>query len=474
MGDPTYPLFPTFAFLGFVVALVPMAWHLQAWNAGTCIYMIWASFASLIEFVDAVVWNGSTHNIAPVWCDISTKFLIGAGVGIPASSLCINRRLYKISSIQAATITREDKRRAVFEDIAIGVGVPTLIMILHYVVQGHRFNILENVGCTPDIWNTPPAYPLVFMWPVLLGCISFVYAALTLRAFWRRRAQFNQLLASNNAMTVSRYFRLMLLCCIEMACTVPLGAFSMYINNTGLHIAPYVSWSNAHYDFSFVEIFPAAIWTSRHPFYISVQMGRWIYPCSAFLFFALFGFANEARRHYRLAFWWIAKRFGCRSSQKRSSNGPTIFGRTVKLPGQSSRDTLPAYVPPAYVAQKSTDSMSSLFPMNADLEKGSFPPSSASPFGKDMKDAASYVDIRSSPKDADIQGDSDHCIIISDEHPASTPPSPCLISYPEPAAVPSFHRPFSPPTIYPVSPTRAAASDSSIQVTIHTEAVQSV
>lgn len=47
-----------------------------------------------------------------------------------------------------------------------------------YIVQGHRFNILEDIGCVPEIYNTPPAYPLVFMWPVLLGCISFVYAGM--------------------------------------------------------------------------------------------------------------------------------------------------------------------------------------------------------------------------------------------------------------------------------------------------------
>lgn len=70
MGDPTYPLFSIFAFIGFVVGLIPMTWHLQSWNSGTCIYMIWASFASLIEFVDSIVWNGSVRNPAPVWCDI--------------------------------------------------------------------------------------------------------------------------------------------------------------------------------------------------------------------------------------------------------------------------------------------------------------------------------------------------------------------------------------------------------------------
>jgi Pheromone A receptor len=45
-----------------------------------------------------------------------------------------------------------------------------------YVVQGHRFNILEDIGCYPVIYNTLPAYFLVFMWPPLLGCVSFIYS----------------------------------------------------------------------------------------------------------------------------------------------------------------------------------------------------------------------------------------------------------------------------------------------------------
>lgn len=79
--------------------------------------MFWAGFASLIQFIDSVVWNGTMENVAPVWCDISelqtrslrlfadpgvlaTKFIIGAGIGIPAASLCINRRLYNIAAVQ--------------------------------------------------------------------------------------------------------------------------------------------------------------------------------------------------------------------------------------------------------------------------------------------------------------------------------------------------------------------------------------
>jgi hypothetical protein len=70
MQDPLYPFFPVAAFLGFSLSLVPLPWHLQAWNAGTCMYMFWASTACLVEFVNAIVWRNTAMNFTPIWCDI--------------------------------------------------------------------------------------------------------------------------------------------------------------------------------------------------------------------------------------------------------------------------------------------------------------------------------------------------------------------------------------------------------------------
>ena len=69
-ADPTYPLLPVFAFLGFVVALIPLPWHFQASNAGTCVYMIWTSLACLVQFVNSIMWRDTALDLAPVWCDI--------------------------------------------------------------------------------------------------------------------------------------------------------------------------------------------------------------------------------------------------------------------------------------------------------------------------------------------------------------------------------------------------------------------
>ena len=55
-----------------------------------------------------------------------------------------------------------------------------LTMNLDYFVQGHRYNILEQIGCYPAIYNTLPAYFIIYMWPIVLGSISAVYCCMSL------------------------------------------------------------------------------------------------------------------------------------------------------------------------------------------------------------------------------------------------------------------------------------------------------
>ncbi|TFY73519.1 hypothetical protein EWM64_g10493, partial [Hericium alpestre] len=302
MAAPPNHVFSAFAFVGFAMCAVPFYWHLEAWNTGTCLYMAWTGISCLIQFINSIVWDHNAINWAPVWCDISTRIMVGAAVGIPASSLCINRRLYKIASIKAVTVTKSEKRHGIMIDLAIGVGIPVLQMILQYVVQGHRFDIFEDVGCFPFTWNTPLAYVLVFTWPVVIGLVSIFYCSLSIRTFWKRRRQFNEVLAGNRNLSFSRYFRLMALAGIELCCTIPLGSYSIYLNVTGGVISKWVSWDDTHFDFSRVGQFPNVLWRTDHVEEVSIELSRWLVVLCAFIFFGFFGFADEARKHYRLVY----------------------------------------------------------------------------------------------------------------------------------------------------------------------------
>jgi len=42
---------------------------------------------------------------------LAARFMVGAGIGIPVASLCINRRLYYISRCNSVTVSRKEVRQ---------------------------------------------------------------------------------------------------------------------------------------------------------------------------------------------------------------------------------------------------------------------------------------------------------------------------------------------------------------------------
>lgn len=373
-ADPTYPLYPFVAFVGCVLALVPLPWHLQSWNSGTCYYMIWTSLACLNQFVNSVVWSSNALNIAPVWCDISTRITIGASVGIPAASLCINRRLYDIARMQAVAMTRAEKQRAILVDTLICVVFPIVCMALAYIVQGHRFNIFEVIGCYPAIYNTVPTYFLVYMWPVVVGLISAVYCVLSLRLLIARHAQFREFISSGSGLTSSRYFRLMALATTDMLFTIPFGIYELYSNAASGEIQPWLGWANTHFGFSRVDQYPALVWMYQPSIAVPLQLSRWIIPACAFIFFTFFGFAEEARKRYAALYASICNRLYALRIMRMGDK----HERSARIPSASG-DSLPPYSPQS----ASTSGFDSLASITA-VSEGS---SSASTETFDMKDA---------------------------------------------------------------------------------------
>ena len=127
MREITYPLYPIIAFFGSILVLIPLPWHLQAWNSGTCYFIFWTFVACLNQFFNSVVWASDAVDRAPWFCEIcscfifvshfcrfiltylssikATRITLGASVGIPAACLCISRRLFSIARVQAVLIT---------------------------------------------------------------------------------------------------------------------------------------------------------------------------------------------------------------------------------------------------------------------------------------------------------------------------------------------------------------------------------
>lgn len=345
--------------------------------------MAWTGIGCLILFINSIVWHGNAINWAPVYCDIATKFIIGMSIGIPTASLCINRRLYHISSVRTVTTSKADvspammprctkkvflrvycclqKRRAILVDLGIGLGIPVIYMIFRkhtllyifgygglnrlladYINQGHRFNIYEDVGCYPYTFNTTLAVALVFVPPILVGMVSAVYCVLSIRSFAQTRAQFNELMnnSSHRNLSGSRYMRLMLLAGLEVLCTVPLGIYNLCMYITAGYLYPWQGWAVTHKGFQRVDQFPAILWKNDPIGYAQLEGTRWTVVACAIVFFAFFGFADEAIKNYRSAIRTVSKTFGLSTAGSDTLNNSKGWNGSsgAKLPSFVRRD----------------------------------------------------------------------------------------------------------------------------------------
>lgn len=303
-------VYSVFSGIGFILAVVPLYWHLESWNVGTCMYMIWTALGCLVFFVDSIVWSGNAINWAPVWCDIASRIIIGIRVAWPACGLCIIRRLYYIATPSAVTSTQAEKRRGMIIDLLITIGIPVLEMGLELIVSGHRFDIYEDFGCIPATWNTPLTYVLVHMWPLVIGLISAVYGFLTVSAFMKRRKQFKDLISANGNLTYTRYWRLIALASVDFCFTIPIAIWGIVSGALTGDISPWVSWADTHWGYARVFQIPRVVLDQDPTAVAALETIRWAAVVCAFVFFGFFGFADEAKKNYRLLASTVTKRFG--------------------------------------------------------------------------------------------------------------------------------------------------------------------
>ncbi|KAH9976787.1 pheromone A receptor-domain-containing protein [Lactifluus volemus] len=294
------------SFIGILLSVIPLYWHLQAWNTGTCMYMIWTTLGCLIYFINSILWRGNVLDKAPIYCDIVTRLQVGIGIGIPACTLCIFRRLYKVLVRQTGAVTQDEKRRIVIIDLLITAGLPILVMGLQYIVTPYSYGIFEDIGCLVVTSYTVPAILLFNAWPLVIGCVSFVYCSMILYHFIKRKRKLAEVMASHQGLQRNRYIRLMLLCCSEMLIVVPYSSYSLStILKHGLYK---FSWSTLRHNYTHVPQYSTIEWQSDPVEYAIVEVDAWSLVYCAFIFFAFFGFADDARNHYRRVYSSITRR----------------------------------------------------------------------------------------------------------------------------------------------------------------------
>jgi pheromone a factor receptor len=266
----------------------------------------------------------------------ATHYQIALNVAIPACSLVISRRLFEIVQGRTVMDSQDSKGKEIIVDLGIGLGVPILSMALSVIPQGHRFDIYEEMGCRPAIYSTIAALLLINAWPLIIGIVSGIYTCLIFYAMAKRNANLKELIASHPNLSVSRYWRLIILASMDIIFTIPLYSYNLYL--TTLTLQPWISWDNVHADFGYIGQYPSVLWRQDTQGVITLEYDRWVYVFCAIVAFALFGFGAEARNDYRSIWTSISSRIiprtagACKTTSIHPLKAFNTSGRHSELP----------------------------------------------------------------------------------------------------------------------------------------------
>jgi hypothetical protein len=256
---------------------------------------------------------------------------------LASCTLCIQYRLWSIARARNVFITPKEKKRQKITTWLLCLGLPMLVAVLHYVVQGHRYNVFEDLGPLPSTYNVTLAFPLFFMWDPLLCLISAVYAVLTIRLFLARRKEFDAVLASGSSnVNKDKYLRLLCLAAQSVVVHLPLSLWVICVNSTAYTVYPWISWEDTHSNYGRIAYFNRFLVSQSPDVAIQASVTWWSVALCGFNYFLFFGFGEEAMKNYKGFIGLLLKPFGIKypTKKKRTTVKRSWFDILLGRPGK--------------------------------------------------------------------------------------------------------------------------------------------
>ncbi|THH33275.1 hypothetical protein EUX98_g924 [Antrodiella citrinella] len=319
-----------FSLIGFFVSIIPLAVRYRAWNTGSILYVSWNAVQCLVQFVNLLVWRHSDRDIAPGWCDLSVRITWMAGSGMVCSGLLISRTVCKIMTGAPVPQDRPEKIRALAIELAIGLGLPCLQLIVFYILQDQRYNIYEGVGCFYSISVTWLYVVLYGGWLLAISLVSCIYCSFSLYTLFRRRKLLKELTSDNTSgLTFNRYIRLSIMSFTQLACVFPLIMFILIFLVPQL-MAPYKGFKAQHAMLSQVDIYQLDAWfdSAGEASYMRTifETTYWLFISASLCFFGIFCFSASMKTFYRKAYGAALKLVGRSAGDEGAIESNIVFG----------------------------------------------------------------------------------------------------------------------------------------------------
>lgn len=136
----------------------------------------------------------------------------------------------------------------------------------------------------------------------------------------------------------------------------------LMIGNAMAGVNPWISWADTHSGYSRVFQFPRVLYSQSQSRVVGLEITRWGAVLAAFAFFAFFGFADEARKNYRLFASTITKRFGFTSFTESTAGPDSMVKSGTAGIGSKGGISLPVFITQQIESKRdSLDSFSDKF-----------------------------------------------------------------------------------------------------------------
>ncbi|WVN88714.1 uncharacterized protein L203_103927 [Cryptococcus depauperatus CBS 7841] len=316
--------YPAWNFIALVLVILPAPWHWRARNIATMSLVFWLTLANSFGFINVILWSGNVEDRNGVWCDISSRIPLLVSYAVPLCSLSQMQKLESLASTRQTRVSIDVARRRLWQEVVVCGVLPVALTALQYIVQGHRYDIIEGIGCSNPTFKSVPGMIIRFAIPMAASVASLIFAALAVRWFLIRRLQFRNILqTAETRLSVSRYLRLIALAVTDSLTVLVVVAYALTnaLLDGSSPMRHYDSWAQVHANFSQISQFPEELFGSSWPAVVTSVFAPVIY---SILFFIFFGFGEEAVSEY-LAMgeraWLLLRRLGRKSRAVDSEAG---------------------------------------------------------------------------------------------------------------------------------------------------------
>lgn len=220
-------------------------------------------------------------------------------------------------------------------------------------MQGHRYNVWEDLGPLAEVYNVTLAFPLYYIWEPLICFISGIFAVLTIRLFLARRKEFDAVLNSGSTnINKDRYLRLLSLAAVAVCIHLPLSLWAIIIDAVAFPVEPWISWEDTHSNYHRIMYVTRFMISLAPSTAVYASIGWWSLILCGINFFIFFGFGEEATKQYQSMIGACLKPFGITypKERKRQTIKKTWLdvilgrpGRPINLTSSFTSSTTPQF-----------------------------------------------------------------------------------------------------------------------------------